>query len=130
MGTRITLDTHTLIWYIHKPSWNNLSIKALETIRKAVVDGTVYVPTIALLEVIRLIEKRKYPISFKDFIAGIKHHRAFEIVSLTPEIVEISEGLHHWDIHDRAIIATAIYADTELVSADEEITQIYDRVIW
>ena len=130
MGTRITLDAHTLIWYIHKPSRNNLSIKALETIRKAVVDGVVYVPTITLLEVIRLIEKNKYPISFKDFITSIKHHRAFEIVSLTPEIVEISEGLHHRDIHDRIIIATAIYTDTELVSLDEEITRIYDRVIW
>ena len=130
MGTRITLDAHTLIWYIHKPSRNNLSIKALETIRKAVVDGVVYVPTITLLEVIRLIEKNKYPISFKDFITSIKHHRAFEIVSLTPEIVEISAELHHWDIHDRVIIATAIYTDTELVSSDEEITRIYDRVIW
>ena len=130
MGTRITLDAHTLIWYIHKPSRNNLSVKALETIRKATVDGIVYVPTITLLEIIRLIEKKKYPISFRDFITGIKHHRAFEIVSLTPEIVEISEGLHHWDIHDRVIIATAIHTDTELVSSDGEITQIYDRVIW
>jgi len=130
MGTRITLDAHTLIWYIHKPSRNNLSAKALETIRKATVDGVVYVPTITLLEIIRLIEKNKYPISFKDFITSIKHHRAFEIVSLTPEIVEISAELHHWDIHDRVIIATAIYTDTELVSLDEEITRIYDRVIW
>jgi PIN domain nuclease of toxin-antitoxin system len=138
MGTRITLDAHTLIWYIHKPSRNNLSAKALETIRKATVDGIVYVPTITLLEIIRLIEKKKYPISFRDFITGIKRHRAFEIVSLTPEIVEISEGLHlfrctaerDWDIHDRVIIATAIHTDTELVSSDREITQIYDRVIW
>jgi len=130
MGTRITLDEHTLIWYIHKPSQNNLSAKALETIRKATVDGVIYVPTITLLEIIRLIEKKKYPISFSDFITGIKRHRAFEIVSLTSEIVEISEKLHHCDIHDRVIIATAIHTDTELVSSDEEITRIYDRVIW
>ncbi|MEK7395872.1 MAG: PIN domain-containing protein [Candidatus Poribacteria bacterium] len=130
MGTRITLDAHTLIWYIHKPSRNNLSAKALSIIREATVNGIIYVPTIILLEIIRLIEKKKYPIPFKDLLAHISLHRAFEIVSLTSEIVEISAQLNHWDIHDRVIIATAIYTDTELVSSDAEITQIYNRVIW
>jgi hypothetical protein len=34
------------------------------------------------------------------------------------------------DIHDRVIISTAIYTDTELVCLDIEISKVYDRVIW
>jgi PIN domain nuclease of toxin-antitoxin system len=130
MAKRITLDTHTLIWYIHKPSRGSLSANALKAIRQAVVDGRVYIPTITLLEVLRLIEKGRYPISFKNLMNAIKLHKAFEIIPLTVEIVELSERLSNRDIHDRVIVSTAIYTDTELVCLDIEISKVYDRVIW
>jgi PIN domain nuclease of toxin-antitoxin system len=82
------------------------------------------------LEVLRLIEKGKYPISFKNLINAIKLHKAFEIIPLTVEIVELSERLSNRDIHDRVIVSTAIYTDTELVCLDAEISKVYDRVIW
>jgi PIN domain nuclease of toxin-antitoxin system len=130
MGTRITLDAHTLIWYIHKPSNHRLSNKAFDAIRKAVVEGAIYIPTITLMEIMRLIEKKKYPISFNKLISAIEIHNNFEIVPLTLDIVEISNGFNHVDIHDRTIIATAISTDTELVSNDLAIGKIYDRVLW
>jgi len=130
MGTRITLDAHTLIWYVHKPSQDNLSADALGVIRKAVVDGSVYIPTIALLEILRLIEKGRYAIPFKDLLKAVKIHKAYEIVSLTPEIVELSEGLHNLELHDRVIIATAILTDSDIVSKDVKISKSYGRVIW
>jgi PIN domain nuclease of toxin-antitoxin system len=130
MGTRITLDAHTLIWYIYEQSNSMLTKKALDTINEAMDNGIIYVPTIILLEILRLIEKKKYPISFNKLMDTLKRNDAFEIVPLTTEIVELSEKLQHWDIHDRVIIATAIYTDTDLVSADEDVTKIYNRVIW
>lgn len=130
MGTRITLDAHALIWYIYEQSNSMLTKKALDIINKAMDNGIIYVPTIILLEILRLIEKKKYPISFNKLMNTLKRNDAFEIVPLTIEIVELSEKLTHWDIHDRVIIATAIYTDTDLVSADEDVTKIYNRVIW
>jgi PIN domain nuclease of toxin-antitoxin system len=130
MGTRITLDAHALIWYIYEQSNSMLTKKALDTINEAMDNGIIYVPTIILLEILRLIEKKKYPISFNKLMDTLKRNDAFEIVPLTTEIVELSEKLQHWDIHDRVIIATAIYTDTDLVSADEDVTKIYNRVIW
>lgn len=127
MGKRITLDAHTLIWYVHKPSRGSLSAKALEVIRQA---ERAYIPTIALMEILRLIEKGKYPISFRKLIEAIGLNKAFEIIPLTVEIVELSERLTNKDIHDRAIISTAIYTDTELVCCDIEISKAYNRVIW
>ncbi len=127
MGKRITLDTNILIKYIHKPSRRSLSVNALEAIRHA---EKVYIPTISLMEILRLIEKKKYPISFKKLMEGIRLKESFEIIPLVIEIVELSERLSNKDIHDRAIISTAIYTDTELVCSDTEMSKVYDRVIW
>jgi|WetSurMetagenome_2_1015567.scaffolds.fasta_scaffold324094_1 PIN domain nuclease of toxin-antitoxin system len=130
MGKRITIDAHALIWYIYAQSNSMLTKKALNTINEAMDNGIIHVPTIILLEILRLIEKGKYPISFDKLIDNMKRNDAFDIVPLTIEIIELSEKLNHWDIHDRAIIATAIYTNTDLVSADEDIAKIYNRVIW
>ena len=127
MGKRVTLDSHALIWYIHKPSRQNLSANALEAIRQAI---KVYIPTITLMEILRLVEKGKYPISFRKLIEAISLNKTFEIVPLTVDIVKLSERLANKDIHDRAIISTAIYTDTDLVSVDREISKVYKRVIW
>jgi len=130
MGKRITIDAHTLVWYYHHESNANLSQKAWTAIKEAEKYGKIYVPTIALMEILRLIEKNKYPISFKSLIEAIRLNEAFEIIPLTVEIIELSEKLSNKDIHDRAIISTAIYTDTELVCSDIEISKIYERVIW
>jgi len=34
------------------------------------------------------------------------------------------------ELHDRVIVATAIFTDTFLVSKDIKISKVYDRVIW
>jgi PIN domain nuclease of toxin-antitoxin system len=130
MGTRITLDSHALIWYIYEESNPMLTDKALDAIREAVKYGIIYVPTIALLEILRLIEKGKYPISFSELINTLKRNEAFEIVPLTIEVVEVVEELQNLELHDRVIVATAVVMDTYLVTKDLEISKVYDRVIW
>ncbi|MDQ1318739.1 MAG: hypothetical protein QG588_2401 [Candidatus Poribacteria bacterium] len=70
--SRITLDAHTLIWYYHVESNIKLSQKALATILEAEEKGIIYVPTVVLIEVLRLLEKGKYPIVFDDFLKDIE----------------------------------------------------------
>ena len=50
----ITLDAHTLIWYIDKQSNERLSPLALETIKTAEEEATIFVPIIALMEILHL----------------------------------------------------------------------------
>lgn len=127
---RITIDAHSLIWYVHKDSNVRLSEKAFNAIREAEKHGTVYVPIVALLEILWLIEKGKYPVSFKSLKDVLKRNIAFEIVPLSYEIVEISEQFKLIELHDRVIIATAIQTDTPLVAKDLIISKTYNRIIW
>lgn len=127
---RITIDAHSLIWYVHKDSNVKLSEKAFNAICEAEKYGTVYVPIVALLEILWLIEKGRYPVSFKSLKDVLKCNIAFEIVPLSYEIVEIAEQFNLIELHDRVIIATAIKTDTPLVAKDLIISKNYNRVIW
>jgi PIN domain nuclease of toxin-antitoxin system len=127
---RITIDAHSLIWYVHKDSNVKLSKKAFDIICEAEKDGTIYVPIIALMEILWLIERGKYNISFDSLKDALKRNIAFEIVPLTYELMELSEGLKGVELHDRVIVATAIMTDTELITKDLAISKAYNRVIW
>jgi PIN domain nuclease of toxin-antitoxin system len=130
MGTRITLDAHTLIWFFHKESNGKLSRKALTTIKEAEASGIIYVPTVVLMEVMRIIEKRKYPVSFDEILQYIEENEAYKIVPLTTKIIKIIRNFQSRDLHDRVIIATALITDSVLVSKDKEIRAIGLNVIW
>jgi PIN domain nuclease of toxin-antitoxin system len=130
MGTRITLDTHTLLWFFHKESNGKLSSKALTTIKEAEVNGIIYVPTVVLMEVMRIIEKRKYPVSFDEILQYIEESEAYKIVPLTTKIIKIIKNFKSRDLHDRVIIATTLITDSILVSKDKEIRATGLNVIW
>jgi PIN domain nuclease of toxin-antitoxin system len=127
---RITVDAHSLLWYLHKDSKVKLSKVAFDTIREAMNHGIVYVPIVALLEILWLIEKGKYNIPFESLKDILKRNAAFQIVPLTYELMELLERLRGVELHDRAIVATAIMTDTDLVTKDLLISKAYSRAIW
>jgi PIN domain nuclease of toxin-antitoxin system len=127
---RITVDAHSLLWYLHEDSKVKLSKVAFDTIREAMNHGIVYVPIVALLEILWLIEKGKYNIPFESLKDILKRNAAFQIVPLTYELMELLERLRGVELHDRAIVATAIMTDTDLVTKDLLISKAYSRAIW
>ncbi|MBM3212924.1 type II toxin-antitoxin system VapC family toxin [Candidatus Poribacteria bacterium] len=128
---RITIDAHALIWYFHESSRKFLSDKALETIMLAEKMGIIYVPSVALLEILRLIEKGKFPLLFGDLLSRVNQSAAYELIPLNGEILKAVIGISDkLDIHDRTIVATAIVTNTELISMDSKIPKFYKRVIW
>jgi PIN domain nuclease of toxin-antitoxin system len=126
---RITLDTHILIWYIHEESNVRLSQKVLTAIEEAEEDGNIYVPAVVLIELLSLLEKGRYPISFDDMLQDIEDNEAYTIVPLTTEVIRVMRNLEGLELHDRAIVATAIMTDTDLVSTDANISRRYNRVL-
>ena len=130
MEQRITIDAHALIWYADNDSNVLLSQLALNAIEQAEAKGIIYVPIIALFEIMRLIEKGKYPIAFDQLKDTLRNSNAFKIIPFDFEILESSEKLKTLELHDRTIVATALVKDTVLVSMDRLIAKAYNRTIW
>lgn len=128
--TRITIDTHSLIWYTNEALKKKLSKKAWETIRNAEKDGIIYISTISIMEIVDIVEKKKVSISLDKLISLIKSSENYQIVSVDEKLIEIAMSLGNMEIHDRLIIATAIMTDSVLISKDREIRASGINVIW
>jgi PIN domain nuclease of toxin-antitoxin system len=128
---RITIDAHTLVWHLHEPSRKFLSTEALKAIMLAEDEGIIYVPSVVLLEILRLIEKGKFPLSFNHLLSWIEQSGVYKLIPLDNRLLEfVSDVSDRLELHDRVIVATAIITDTFLVSADIMVSRIYSRVIW
>lgn len=130
MEQRITIDTHTLVWYLYKPSRRYLSTRALEAIESAENNGIIYIPVIVLLEVLRLIEKGKFPLPFNELLSWLEQNDSYEVIPVDTVLVRIAVNLQRLELHDRLIVATAALTNTRLVSCDREIKANGIDVIW
>jgi PIN domain nuclease of toxin-antitoxin system len=129
--SKITIDTHSLVWFLDKDLQHRLSNKALNAIREATATGVVYVPTIVLIETLDLVEKGRVNLSFDNLVMDIEESENYQIVSFDVEVLRLARPLKGLDIHDRLILATAIMTDSGLVSKDREILRKYGiHVIW
>jgi len=127
----ITLDTHTLYWYMVKELNNKLSEKALNTIKLAESTGTIYISIITFLEILHLSEnKSKLNISFNDLLRNIEALNNYSIISFDVNILKISKELKNLESHDRIILATSIFTDSTLISKDNELLNKGYNVIW
>ena len=59
----------------------------------------------------------------------IEENETYNVVPLTTEAIRIMTELKGLELHDRAIVATAIMTDTDLVSVDRDISKRYNRVL-
>lgn len=129
---RITLDTHSLIWYMHEDSNHLLSAKALDAIQEAERSGIIYIPTIALMEILDLTEKERLPASipFDTLLEFVEKSKAYQITPLNAHLLRISIPLRGMEIHDKLIAATAIMTESVLVSKDRTISASGASVLW
>lgn len=132
MGVKgITIDTHTLVWYVDKKlKGKNLSKIALEMIREAELQSIIYVSAISLMEILDLVEKERISISFKTVLSAIEKNEAYQVIPVNTELVKLTRSLPRIEIHDRLILATAVLTDSILLSKDREIEHMGLNVIW
>lgn len=123
---KIVIDTHSLFWYlIHD---KRLSERAKLTIRSA---SRIYVPTIALLELLYLMRKLKLDKQFPKLFDKLKVTKKYTIVSLDTELVEsLAKFRFPLEIHDNIIVSTAKNLNLPLVTRDTQIKKIYKNIIW
>ncbi len=126
----ITIDTHTMLWYLDSDYNFKLSKKASDVIAQAEMSGTIYVPIVSLAEALHQIDKGKFNITFDKLMSSIRDNEAYEIVPFDEEILEKAVSLKGLEIHDRLIVATALINDSVLVSKDKELRSSGLNVIW
>jgi len=126
----ITLDTHTLLWYLDSDYNNRLSNTAFEVISEAELSGTIYVPIISLAEALHQIDKQRFNITWDGLISSIRNNEAYKIVPLNEDVLDKAVFLKGLEIHDRLIVATALVTGSILVSKDKEIRATGLNVIW
>ena len=102
----ITVDTHTLVWYIDEASNRKLTEKAIQMIDDAEKNSVIYVSTISLMEVIDLSEKGRISISFRKVFSAIDTNEAYKVISVSNELIRTAIPLQGLEIHDRLIAAT------------------------
>lgn len=126
----ITLDTHSLIWFVDKGLNKKLSRKALKTIRNVEEVGIIYIPIIVLMEILHLIEKGKINLTFSKLLDNIENSLNYQIIPFDTELLRTAETITGLEAHDRLILATAMLTNSILISKDNQVRTKGIKVIW
>jgi PIN domain nuclease of toxin-antitoxin system len=126
----ITLDTHSLLWYLDENLNNKLSEKAFNAIKKAEEHGIIYISIITLVEILYLIEKGRISYSFNFILKTLEESEIYCIIPLDINVLQEIENLKGLETHDRIILSTAKATNSILISKDETIRNNYQETLW
>ncbi|MCX6148663.1 MAG: PIN domain-containing protein [Candidatus Kapabacteria bacterium] len=93
-------------------------------------DDKFVISVISLMEIMYLSEKKRIDIDFEGTISLIKNSSKYQIIDLNVEILRTTT-IDFYELHDRMLIATAIWLDIPIITNDSLISQIKElQVIW
>ncbi len=123
-------DTHSLVWYFTEDK--HLSRKAFDAFESTIREGVIIIPSIVLAEIIYIYKKGRINLSFKETLQKLDYYNNFEIIPLDVNILKVVDELNiNLEIHDKIIVASAIYFNAELITKDENIKKArIVSVIW
>jgi PIN domain nuclease of toxin-antitoxin system len=112
-----SFDTHALVWYFKGSK--TLSPKARSILNEAFLANSVpFISTMVLLEAFHISLKERDFI-FAEFIKFLSNAK-FIVIPLNEEVLKICYKLPKIvNIHDRIIMATAIFTKSQLVTKDK-----------
>jgi PIN domain nuclease of toxin-antitoxin system len=130
----VVADTHSLIWYLFEPRF--LSEVARDALKAAEAEpGAIYVPTICLVEIRYLIDKRVIEEGiFTELLLRLDDDRSAP--APIPLTVEKAAALQRVprnevpDMPDRIIAATALHLGVPLITRDRKIHASSIESIW
>ncbi|MBI2682351.1 MAG: type II toxin-antitoxin system VapC family toxin [Acidobacteriales bacterium] len=130
----LLLDTHAAIW--HLLDSDRLSQQAKARIEEEIRAGeTIYLPSISLIEVIYLVERKRLPrVAFDRLVSALGEPDSGYRVAVLDDAVAMAVSRIPRDVvpdlPDRVIAATALHLDLPLVSKDARIHQTGIRLVW
>lgn len=130
----LVLDTHATIWYLE--SSPRLSSTALAAICSSLASGdTVFVSTVTVVELVYLVEKRRFSVQLLDRLLAELRRPDPELVVAPLDLATAEEirrvpGTIVRDMPDRMIVATALSLGLPLVTRDRNIQAAGVPVVW
>ncbi len=123
-------DTHSLVWYFTESP--RLSRRTLKVFEKTVKEGIIIIPTIVLAEIMYIAKKGRITMSFDETVKKIEDSENFEITPLDLAILKKADEIdYELEMHDRLIVATALFFDASILTKDQTIKESnLCRVIW
>jgi len=123
-------DTHSLIWYFVEDK--RLSKNALKAFEQTIETGNIMVPAVVLAEIMFIAGKGKIALTFGETLAKIEDYENFRIAPLDADILKIADRIKvDMEMHDKLIVATALYFDTPLITKDKRIKEIgIIKTVW
>ena len=130
----IVLDTHVWVWWVS--GIEELPLKVIRLIEKAIDQKAIYISCISVWEVAQLIERGRLQITL-DVNNWVARSEALPFVHFIPvdnaialRSVQLPSPLHP-DPADRIIIATALNLGFPLVTRDERLAHYaHVQTIW
>ena len=115
-------DAHAIIWYFIDDS--RLSQNARQAFEQTITTGVIIIPTIVLAEIMYISQKGRISMTFEETLSHIEMYENFHIAALELDILKIAASISaDLEMHDKLIVATALYFDAHLITKDEQITR-------
>ena len=117
-------DTHALVWFLF--AQNRLSTRVKDIFQRTEAgQHTVYVPAVAVAEMIMVVEKGRVQGTVPELLAGLALMESaghYQFLSLSPNLV-IASHLFTFipDIFDRLIVADTHRLGYPLITRDDKI---------
>ena len=130
----VVIDTNIVIWYFSTPVMPTQP--AQTAILDAALNGTIFIPSIAIVELIYLTEKNRIPVDvLKDLSDAVDDQAtAFQFADLSREIADQCKNIPRTivpDMPDRIVAATALHLELPLITSDTGIHKLTNiQTIW
>jgi len=123
-------DTHSIVWYFTED--RRLSNKALGVFEGTIKEGVIIIPSVVLAEIMFISKKGKITLTFEKTPEKIEEYENFDIAPLDIDILKVADKIEaDLEMHDKLVVATALYFDATLITKDRSITDIgLCKVVW
>jgi PIN domain nuclease of toxin-antitoxin system len=118
----LVTDTHSIVWYFTNDPL--LSERALAAFEETTKEGLIIIPAVVLAEMMFISKKGKIALNFEETLKIIEEYDNIEVAPLDIEILKVANKVKaDLEMHDRLIVATALYYNAPLITKDRLITQ-------
>jgi PIN domain nuclease of toxin-antitoxin system len=113
-------DTHSILWYFTEDP--RLSKRAFDVFEGTVREGFIIIPAVVLAEIMFIAKKGRITLTFEETLKKIERYENFDLAPLDVDILKVANKIEaNLEMHDRLIVATALYFNATLITKDRRI---------